>query len=640
MFTSLKISQRLYAGFGAVLALTAALALAALWVSGQVAGQVHSAIDASGIAMTTLRIDREVLAFRRQVKDYSQDPTAAALAALRQAGRDLKGDVAGIGHGLNDPAQRAAFTRLTQDLDSYFSGLDRLVELLRSQTALRGRAQQDAAALLATLDGRADTAAAREQFLLARLSYVRFLDEHAATDAADGQRHLDRLTALLANDAASRAPLAAYRGDIAALTPQELSAAGQLAALIGDGETIAQATQSLEQAALADAGRARTGIFTTLDQARSLTGGLSAAAMLLGIVLSSLIGRGIARPVQAMTQVMQRLAEGRKDVEVPGAERGDEIGAMSQAVRVFKDNALRMERMQAEQAAHKARQEEDRRDEMRRLADGFESSVARVVEHVGSAAQQMQGAAQGMSATAEQTSHQAQAVAEAAEEASANVETVAAAAEELTSSIGEIARQVSDSSRIAQSAVEEARHTNRLVESLAGATEKIGAVVSLINDIASQTNLLALNATIEAARAGDAGKGFAVVAGEVKNLAGQTARATGDITIQIGAVQSATGDAVAAIRRIDGVIGQISQIAAAIAAAVEEQGAATGEIARNVQEAAQGTQRVSDNIDGVTQAAATTGRAAAEVLAAATDLTGQAALLRGEVQSFIARVRA
>ncbi len=94
-------------------------------------------------------------------------------------------------------------------------------------------------------------------------------------------------------------------------------------------------------------------------------------------------------------------------------------------------------------------------------------------------------------------------------------------------------------------------------------------------DNVEQTNLLALNATIEAARAGDAGRGFAVVAGEVKALAGQTSRATEEITAQIAGMQRATMRSIEAITAIEYTIREIGNISGAIAAAVTEQGAAT-----------------------------------------------------------------
>jgi methyl-accepting chemotaxis protein len=188
--------------------------------------------------------------------------------------------------------------------------------------------------------------------------------------------------------------------------------------------------------------------------------------------------------------------------------------------------------------------------------------------------------------------------------------------------------------------VSEAGRTDGLVKGLAEAAQKIGAVTSLINEIASQTNLLALNATIEAARAGEAGKGFAVVASEVKSLANQTARATEEIGTQIAAMQDATGETVAAIGAIGATIGQINEIATMIAAAVEQQGAATQEIARNVQQAAVGTSEVSRNIAGVNEAAAQTGAAASRVLSSAGELSNQAGQLHGQVDEFLAAVRA
>ena len=362
---------------------------------------------------------------------------------------------------------------------------------------------------------------------------------------------------------------------------------------------------------------------------------LAVTALLVFVIVRSITG-----PVGALTGVMHKLADGDKTVDVFGRDRKDEIGAMAQAVEVFKQNAIEMERMEAEQAEQKVRTEEQRKAEMLQMADGFEASVMGVVESVSSSASQMENSAQSMSGTAQQASAQSANVATASQQATANVQTVASAAEELAASVQEIARQVADSSQISNEAVSEADRVGHQMQELAEASQRIGEVVDLINDIAGQTNLLALNATIEAARAGDAGKGFAVVASEVKNLANQTANATGEIAGQIGSIQDATSGAVKAIEGIAGTIRKINDIAATISAVVEQQGSATGEISMNVQQAAKGTQEVDDNITQVSRGADETGAAAGEVLSAAKDLTQQSGSLKQEVEEFLQRVRA
>lgn len=365
------------------------------------------------------------------------------------------------------------------------------------------------------------------------------------------------------------------------------------------------------------------------------------AAILVGIaVVSMLIARSITRPISGMIAAMRSLADGDLTVEIPGIGRHDEIGDMADAVQVFRSNAENQRRLEKENKDSAKRAEQEKQTAMRQLADGFEASVKSVVDSVSSTASTMQTTAQSMTSAAEETEQQAQAAAGASEEASTNVQTVASAAEELASSIEEIGRQVSRSSETANRAVEHARGTNGKVEGLVEAAQKVGEVVNLISDIAEQTNLLALNATIEAARAGEAGKGFAVVANEVKSLATQTAKATEEISQQIGEIQSATTDAATAIKSIAETVEQINEIAGSISAAVEEQGAATQEIARNVQQASAGTQKVSGNIGAVTKTAGQTGSSAGEVLGAASQLSQQSDKLRKEVQQFITKVRA
>jgi methyl-accepting chemotaxis protein len=356
-------------------------------------------------------------------------------------------------------------------------------------------------------------------------------------------------------------------------------------------------------------------------------------------VLAFMIVRNVSVPITRMTAAMAKLGAGDKTIMVEGLDRSDEIGGMAQALQVFKDTAIEAERMAAEQAA--AQQARAKRAQViEELTTNFDREATAIVKTVSAAATEMQATATSMTGTAEETARQANAVGAGSEQTSANVQTVASATEELASSVAEITRQMAESTKIASDAVQQANKSGLLVKALSDAAQKIGAVVNLINEIASQTNLLALNATIEAARAGDAGKGFAVVASEVKSLANQTARATEEIGTQISAIQQATSETVQAIDDISTVIKRISEITTTVAAAVEEQGAATQEIARSVQQAAQGTQEVSSNIISVTEAAQGTGVAANELLSASADLAKQSEMMRGQVETFIARIKA
>jgi ABC-type transporter Mla subunit MlaD len=290
--------------------------------------------------------------------------------------------------------------------------------------------------------------------------------------------------------------------------------------------------------------------------------------------------------------------------------------------------------------AFAAERAERQRASMDRLAKAFEQKVMGIVDGVAEAARRMDGAVRTLAETAARSTETSNSVAQAAGEANSNVAVVATAADQLQQSIQEIAQQINGSQHVASEAVGKAQATTETIGSLAKAVERIGAVVVLINNIAGQTNLLALNATIEAARAGEAGKGFAVVASEVKALANQTAKATEEISEQIGSMQSIATQSVDAIGQIREIIDRINSSSVAIGAAVEQQNASTREIARNTQQVAQGSRQVSELIIGVKNDATGTSTIAGEVTGATRELAGQADALRAAVDGFLKDVRA
>lgn len=394
------------------------------------------------------------------------------------------------------------------------------------------------------------------------------------------------------------------------------------------GETIGEATAQLA----VDTGQGA--LWRVVTQVGLLALGLFVAGLAFWIASSR-----IARPLQGLAGVTEKLADGETDVSVPGRERSDEVGVLAKSIEVFRNNLIENRRMAEEREAENAAKME-RAQKLDQLTGTFEANVRDLAKSLAAASAEMEASAQSMSGTAEQTNANATSVAGAAEQTSANVRTVAAASEELATSIREIATQAAQSSTIANRAVENAGQADQLVQSLAEGASRIENVISLINDIAGQTSLLALNATIEAARAGEAGKGFAVVASEVKELASQTTRATEEITSQIQAIQSATKEVVDSIQGIGEVIREMSTISVSIASSMEEQGAATGEIARNVQEAARGTSVVTDNITEVQRGAGETGSAATQVLGAAQELARHSSRLGNQVDEFLTGVRA
>ncbi|CAO3437212.1 methyl-accepting chemotaxis protein [Azospirillum endophyticum] len=368
---------------------------------------------------------------------------------------------------------------------------------------------------------------------------------------------------------------------------------------------------------------------------------VSGAGLILATAAALLLVRlQITGPLGRLTNAMQALEAGRLDVAVDVAERRDEIGRMTQAVRMFREHALAVRRLEDEKEEAARRAEADKRHALDALADRFAADVGSVVDLVAGEVGRMNGAALQLAGAASQVTGQSGTANRAAGQASGNVQAVAAAAEELSVSIREISQRVLQSSSVTGRAAEMAQRTNEGVAELRDAAGRVGTVVDMIQAIARQTNLLALNATIEASRAGEAGKGFAVVASEVKNLASQTAKATEEIAIQIEGIQNETVKAAGAIQTIAGIIGEVNVISTSIAAAVEQQSTATADITRHVLQAADGTRDVLRTITEVTTAAAAVDQATTEISRATETLSTQSDGLQSRVRLFLTELRA
>jgi methyl-accepting chemotaxis protein len=664
-FLNLRIRGRLYGGFGALVLFCAALAGFAVMQLGAIHTEVASLTVQSKNTIRVGEITTELQAVRRALLRYTFDHDEASFAeAEKRMSRTT------------DLLEEAVKTTISEERRTvYRDAVKEVAELKTKRLALGDAVKQmlagrnllftDGDQMAADVQKFVDAAdktdfsheanALETKVLVLRVANWRTLATRDAKGLATFKTNFEKAQQQIAalekanlpsNLAALLAPVKAGVGKYAEafdktgpnlLLGDELYYKAITPVIVSTIAKMDSAKVSIGQAFEKIATETEDRISNTTVTQEMVAG----AAVLIGLLIAFFIARGIIGPLSGLTSGMKELAGGNFGVVLPGLDRKDEVGDMAQAVETFKVKAAEKAR---EEAEVKVKQDlvaaQQRKADMIKLADTFESAVGEIIETVSSASTELEASASTLTSTAERAQELTTMVAAASEEASTNVQSVASATEELTSSVNEISRQVQESSRMAGDAVDQARKTNDRVGELSKAAARIGDVVELINTIAGQTNLLALNATIEAARAGEAGRGFAVVASEVKALAEQTAKATGEIGQQIAGIQAATQESVNAIKEISGTIEKLSEISSTIAAAVEEQGAATQEISRNVQQAAQGTQQVSSHITDVQRGASETGSASSQVLSAAQLLSGDSNRLKLEVGKFLNSVRA
>jgi methyl-accepting chemotaxis protein len=412
-----------------------------------------------------------------------------------------------------------------------------------------------------------------------------------------------------------------------------------LALIAHDTEGVLPEADKIIAAAQQNADAAAQALADSRARIRWIIVWVGLAFALIGFVCSWLIGRSITLPLEGLAAAMNRLAGGDTTARIPTSDSSHEIGAMSRAVIVFRDNMIERERLSGVQTEAIAARER-RGEVIASMIGQFRSSVEQALARLRESAGRLESASSGLNQAADAATAEANSAETRVGAASVNVTTVASSIEELAASIGEIAMQASKSTEVAGRAVAESKRTVNTMSQLGSAANRIGEVIGLIQAIAGQTNLLALNATIEAARAGEAGRGFAVVASEVKSLAAQTARATEDIAAQIGSIQSATADAAQAIEQVSSIIDDMSTIAATVAATVEEQNNAVSSIAEGVNRASLEARSGADAMSRVGVACTGARSTAADVKGLADALSIEAESLQGEVRAFLADVQA
>jgi methyl-accepting chemotaxis protein len=660
----LKVRTRIYLGFGLLVLIGCVLGVFGVQQISSVGARTRMMNDLATNLARVLETNTYIVDMRRAQTQYRISPEAAILTEIEDARAQAQRLMTDALQTSRDPERRALYSAVVEALPAYRNLVSQMVQLAKDVIDWRNRVNDAGNALLTETERAVTTArgagqeavsgaadALERDVLLLRIANLRSM---SASDAASRESlRTATVQAIASIDALAKvgltemqAMIASTRNSIAiyAKAADAYAAAGPK--LVEHYETqlrpfaseitgkLTKLSAMIQKAFDASQEDARA----IVDTASLLQEALAGLALVIGCTLALVIGRSIVKPLTGMTQVMTQLAQGDKTVDVPARETQDEIGDMARAVQVFKESAIRADRVAAEQEAARAARSR-RQDNMDHQTEAFGSTIAGVMSSLQSSADRMRKAADAMSETAKSVHTQASETADGATKSSRDLTAVAAAVEELSASVAEISRQVSAATDVTQQAVARARTSQETMQGLLQATMRIGDVVHLISAIAGQTNLLALNATIEAARAGDAGKGFAVVAGEVKTLAAQTAKATAEIGSQIATVRSATGDATTAMSEIGAIIGKLDHVTAAISAAVEQQGSTTREIATSIQAVSLATAMSAQAMGHAVEAANGVGTASRDLLAGTVGIGHEAGMLQTRVDEFLASVR-
>jgi methyl-accepting chemotaxis protein len=686
------IRSRLYLAFGLAAGMTVVGSLFALYASANISATMTEIVTRSMPAtVESLRLAEEastLVASAPRLMTASdenrRDEIARDIAAQSQILSERIGRLQQLDAGQNDEIE-VARAAMVERLDALNQAVTERIKITAQRRALalsvRKVHEQILEAITPAIDDanfdlmtRNQAAGGNATLNQSIEALRRLLEIQSGTNLLSGLLIESSMVTDVASLAPMRDPIASAQrsieGNLKALpqTEQTKKIADlyqKLATVAGSNGIVTQRTNELNReqdakqvyaAATAEAARLRQAVEGSIERqgqfAQTLSGRaisqirvgrilliiLSIAALAAAVLIAWLyVGRSIVGRLTLLSGAMRRIADGESDVPVPVGGQ-DEIAGMAKALLVFRQ-AIAEVSVARQREADRAEDSELRRQRVEAATQNFERAVNDVIQALDGASKSMDGCAHIMADAADHNKTQASAAATASEEATTNVSNVAMAAEEIAQSVEQISTQAARSAHIARQASDETKAIIATVEQLVASVGQINNVSNLIRDVAAQTNLLALNATIEAARAGDAGRGFAVVAQEVKSLAGQTEKATGDITQQISSIEVTTSQVVQAMKAIAGTIAQLDENASDISVAVQQQDAVSKEIARSANAAAERTRDVSMSVVQVSDAAAKTDQVASAVLNAGGELAARSGKLRAEVERFLAQVR-
>ncbi len=364
----------------------------------------------------------------------------------------------------------------------------------------------------------------------------------------------------------------------------------------------------------------------------------SLGALVVGALVALLVSWSIAGPLRKLADVVQKVAAGATDVDIPGRDEKSEIGLLARALEVFKANLIAVRALEEDRIARTRQDEQDRQALSQSLSDAFKHSVSSIVSDVMRDVEQVGRHSESLLQISDSAKESAKGARAAVEATSGGISEVASTSTEFAASIREIAQRVDESVRLILVAVDRARDTDAVIGELAVSASRINDITRIIQQIAEQTNLLALNATIEAARAGEAGRGFSVVATEVKSLAQQTATATQQIGAQIGAIEQAANGAADFIRQISDQVEAIKGHVTGISASVEEQSSSTTNVAAHAQRTSEHADLARVQLDTVFTQAEATLDAARSSRSAADTLKSQTVKLQGVASEFVTQL--